>query len=584
MLCLCVMFGKLYAQFTGNLSFVSTGSYNCRAVFVHNLDDGIYCSVPFSGTSVFAIKLSRSGDLLQTFNVEPSLIGVRVVTAPLPRGNDYTDFLTVDGFGNLYSFLPVWNSAINVAGVILLKFNSSGIQQRFDAFNTGRTLYNHTFFYQCVPIGMTVANSSFLYWSVLNVDVIGSSGHYAIYKINATNGALISSAPDVISSGITFNAVSNTIYGVTSDTRFLRYDVNLNILSPLILSSPFAIGGFGNLFGVLINNFAIDGVGSCYVASTTRNTFVRYNSTSGIVTGAGLISTGLSLYWTVDTNGYFVGTGVNGTQSGLVIFIGLASNPKTASSSSSSSSIIRSSSSTSSTGMSDPSSSALSSSVYSSSSSSGSVYAVGDPQFSGFRGQSYQVHGIDGQVYNVLSDPNIQLNARFVFLESGRCPTIEGKKPIACWTHPGSYFGEVGVQTSTGDRILVRAGTAEDGLELVDVNGLQLIPGKNYTFSTFNISCHVDGYGLTLNLGVYTLHIESSDAFLNILSVVVSDWHLLTTQLQPHGLLGQTWKSRKHNHGSANVLEGKVDDYAEEKNDLFGTAFLFGRLHVTSVQ
>ena len=40
---------------------------------------------------------------------------------------------------------------------------------------------------------------------------------------------------------------------------------------------------------------------------------------------------------------------------------------------------------------------------------------VGDPQFTGLRGQSYQVHGIDGAVYNLITSPQLHVNARFVF-------------------------------------------------------------------------------------------------------------------------------------------------------------------------
>jgi len=50
--------------------------------------------------------------------------------------------------------------------------------------------------------------------------------------------------------------------------------------------------------------------------------------------------------------------------------------------------------------------------------------ANGEPSFTGLRGQSYQVHGISGAVYNLIRDEYISLNSRFVFLTSPReCPT-----------------------------------------------------------------------------------------------------------------------------------------------------------------
>jgi len=49
----------------------------------------------------------------------------------------------------------------------------------------------------------------------------------------------------------------------------------------------------------------------------------------------------------------------------------------------------------------------------------------GDPEFVGLRGQRYQVHGIDGAVYNLISDSLSQVNSRFIYInEKGDCPII----------------------------------------------------------------------------------------------------------------------------------------------------------------
>ena len=71
---------------------------------------------------------------------------------------------------------------------------------------------------------------------------------------------------------------------------------------------------------------------------------------------------------------------------------------------------------------------------------------LGDPQFVGLRGQSYQVHGMDGAIYNLISDKNLQVNSRFVFLTEGQCPIIDGVVDTNCWSHPGSYIGEMSFQ------------------------------------------------------------------------------------------------------------------------------------------
>ena len=70
------------------------------------------------------------------------------------------------------------------------------------------------------------------------------------------------------------------------------------------------------------------------------------------------------------------------------------------------------------------SSSSSSAAARSSSSSTGSR-VVGDPFFVGLLGQQYQVHGIDGAVYSLISLQYMQLNSRFSFLAGPRpCPVI----------------------------------------------------------------------------------------------------------------------------------------------------------------
>ena len=70
-------------------------------------------------------------------------------------------------------------------------------------------------------------------------------------------------------------------------------------------------------------------------------------------------------------------------------------------------------------------------------------FVVGDPQFVGLSGQSYQVHGVSGEIYNIVSDVDLQYNSKFVFLNQGACPVVDGKKQKGCWSHPGSYLGEL---------------------------------------------------------------------------------------------------------------------------------------------
>ena len=74
-------------------------------------------------------------------------------------------------------------------------------------------------------------------------------------------------------------------------------------------------------------------------------------------------------------------------------------------------------------------------------------YVIGDPQFVGLRGQRYQVHGISGEVLNIVSDRDLQYNSRFLFLDKGECPIVDGTRQKGCFSHPGSYLGELGIKT-----------------------------------------------------------------------------------------------------------------------------------------
>jgi len=195
----------------------------------------------------------------------------------------------------------------------------------------------------------------------------------------------------------------------------------------------------------------------------------------------------------------------------------------------------------------------------------------GDPQFMGLRGQSYQIHGIDGAVYNIISDADIQLNSRFVFLTGPRpCPTMPstGRKSTACWSHAGSYLGEVGLKAGS-EQIFIASGPASTGFAAVTVNGKQLSVGASTSFIQFNST-----HEITLSFGAWTIELENSDMFVNLRSVRVasSAW----SSLSSHGLLGQTWANKRYN-GKVAAIEGEVDDYMVGENSVFGDSFVFNR-------
>jgi hypothetical protein len=196
---------------------------------------------------------------------------------------------------------------------------------------------------------------------------------------------------------------------------------------------------------------------------------------------------------------------------------------------------------------------------------------IGDPQFTGLRGQSYQVHGVAGEVYNIVSDPSFQINSRFVFLDRGACPIIDGIKQKGCWSHPGSYLGSIGIKTKNGDRLLLESGAADQGFTKVEWNKRSLNVGDSIEFEnptgfvSFN-SSHV----MTIQMGGWEFVYENSDRFINQAVAYAGD----ITGLKSHGLLGQTHKSTTYK-SAIKYIQGEVDDYVIREKDIFGDTFIY---------
>jgi hypothetical protein len=171
--------------------------------------------------------------------------------------------------------------------------------------------------------------------------------------------------------------------------------------------------------------------------------------------------------------------------------------------------------------------------------------ALGDPSFTSFRGVRYQVHGLDGGVHSVLSDPAALINARLTFLESGVCPPAHIQ--TACFSHPGSYLGQLAIRTRHGDRLLLQPDAAAVGFARFDlsVNGT-LVPVEASTAAAAVSSeaasilvTVLDAWRVSIAVGNYELRVDSSDGFVNIAALRVLDWPKLTRE-RPHGPLGQT--------------------------------------------
>ena len=225
--------------------------------------------------------------------------------------------------------------------------------------------------------------------------------------------------------------------------------------------------------------------------------------------------------------------------------------------------------------------SSSSSSSRSSSSSTGS-WIRGDPAFVGLRGQSYQIHGIDGTVYNIISERSMQVNSRFVFLTGPRaCPVMPStrQRSSACWMHDGSYLADIGLMTDSGDQLYVESGDAVRGFASVTFNGVEIRVGVTVPLrfsAASGLSGHItydSSHELTVQAGVWRIELENSDSFVNLRSVMVQ---AKLSELTSHGLLGQTWRAKSWG-GQVPAVEGKVSDYVVWEDEVWGTSFVYNQ-------
>ena len=204
---------------------------------------------------------------------------------------------------------------------------------------------------------------------------------------------------------------------------------------------------------------------------------------------------------------------------------------------------------------------------------------IGDPIFQGLLGQHFSVHGVDGWTYSLISDASVQLNSRFTHLSSGQCLTdSNGLALFTCFTTPGSYMSSLALHTTSGDhRVYIRAGAAREGFRYLTVDGRPLRRGSNVTLTG---GLTVSYVGLRTaritSAGLYSLDVENSDGFVNLVAVTVSNWQALTRRVQSHGLIGQTWRDYREGR-EVSALEGVIDDYAERSNELWGSGFKFDK-------
>jgi len=199
----------------------------------------------------------------------------------------------------------------------------------------------------------------------------------------------------------------------------------------------------------------------------------------------------------------------------------------------------------------------------------------GDPTFVGLRGQNYQVHGIDGAVYNLVSSPTTQVNSRFVFLDEGQCPIFNGIPAKNCWAHSGSYMGEIGIQqvvNGVTHKVAITSGSSTEGFASVIVDGKQLLVNDTVEDTSLFDITFAHSHTIMVNTQDFAFTFENSDMFIN--QGVIANKRL--SQLTCHGLFGQTHKEAVY-PTSLKYIEGEVDDYMVAEDDLFGVSFVYNK-------
>ena len=201
-------------------------------------------------------------------------------------------------------------------------------------------------------------------------------------------------------------------------------------------------------------------------------------------------------------------------------------------------------------------------------SSTASGRAYSDPYFAGFWQQVFYLHGRDGEVYSILSDELVQLNARLTFLTNITCPSSDQDTApsaetarVHCSDHAGTYFGEMALTAlissslATVDSpdalstLYIHAGPVDSGFTTVTVNDAPLsvndtydAPSASALSSRSSLSVHrSSARSLTVHVGLYELLIENSDRYMDLVEVRITNWTALLQTVQPEGVLGCTW-------------------------------------------
>jgi hypothetical protein len=170
----------------------------------------------------------------------------------------------------------------------------------------------------------------------------------------------------------------------------------------------------------------------------------------------------------------------------------------------------------------------------------------------GLNGHRFQVHGSTGSIYNIISTPRLQINARFDFLHHGRC----NRHIRLCFSHPGNYLGAVSVMMYDDVLMKTREYVIESGsIDNGFANRAAIMRNMNCSELWMNVAdehhhhhakrfkvLHFDGDRVVhIRYDDFNIVIENSDYFVNLVHVSLSksiSWMMTNPNTSPHGLLG----------------------------------------------
>jgi len=221
-----------------------------------------------------------------------------------------------------------------------------------------------------------------------------------------------------------------------------------------------------------------------------------------------------------------------------------------------------------------------------------------DPHFIGFQRQEYEIHGISGHIYNIISFYNLQLNAKFLHYDT------EFLSEYSTW------FSEVGLQYEKLVYIYVTAnGRMLCNNKTIPVNEtltigpvtLQRI-GDHILYiksPEFTFEFHVDTVGHEQWCSQGCPHIDIKASMQNGVSHTwlsasvlglkehshVEDEATTSSGInilgKVHGLLGQSIHGVVYEKNDINLayIEDEVEDYCIKSGDIFGTDFKFNQFN-----